>query len=176
MMYEDVVADFAERTQNNLNLLRGIHKQDPENVFEVTQLVNSMLGLIVFPRKEYLKRIPDKTTDEMKSDGWPVPKFVTPDEIKRYRRQNLPMPRKVRPRYADVGTLEKLIRYLRNAIAHFNICFLADYNRNISGVIVWNERKDGKADWVVKLTLEELEEITNRFIALLMKTKGKQDA
>lgn len=72
MNYEDVVADFAKRTSKNLEALEGIQGQG-EEVFEVTQLINSMLGLLIFPREEFVGRIPEKPLTELKAEGWPVP-------------------------------------------------------------------------------------------------------
>jgi len=72
MMYEDLVADFAKRTRANLETLRGIQiKNDPKlRVFEVTQLINSMLGLLVFPQQRYVDQIPEIPLAELVSkDG-----------------------------------------------------------------------------------------------------------
>ena len=51
-MYEDVIADFAKRTEANLQTIRRLAKEGGATpAFEVTQLVNSMLGLLVFPQQ-----------------------------------------------------------------------------------------------------------------------------
>ena len=73
MMYEDVVADFAQRTRTNLRALERLRAQGHE-VFEVTQLINSMLGLLVFPREEFVGRIPRIPLADLSTQGWPVPK------------------------------------------------------------------------------------------------------
>ena len=58
-MYDKLIRDFAVRTRANLtriNDLATVEKgTDPESrtVFEVTQLINSMLGLLVFPKEAY---------------------------------------------------------------------------------------------------------------------------
>lgn len=49
MMYEDIVRDFAERTRKNLKAIERL-LADNQDVYETTQLVDSMLGLLVFPR------------------------------------------------------------------------------------------------------------------------------
>ena len=57
MNYEDVIADFATRTKKNLELIRRLQAEDPESeIYEVTQLLNSMLGLLVFPKSDTSKR------------------------------------------------------------------------------------------------------------------------
>lgn len=44
------LGDFAQRTLKNLQVIENQNTDDAEK-FEVTQLVNSLLGLIVFPRE-----------------------------------------------------------------------------------------------------------------------------
>ena len=100
MMSEDVIRDFAERTRLNLRAIERL-ETDGHDVYEVTQLVNSTLGLLVFPQQEFVDRIPETPLTELVRDGWPVPT--------------------VRRGADRVNNLNQLIRYLRNAIAHFNI-------------------------------------------------------
>ena len=73
---------------------------EPE-VYEVTQLINSCLGLLIFPQQEYFDHIPHTPVVELEQEGWPVPK--------------------VQPRFEQVSDLNELIRYLRNAISRFNV-------------------------------------------------------
>ncbi len=74
MNYEDLVRDFAQRTRKNLQALRTLQKSNPEmEVYEVTQLMNSMLGLLVFPQQQYINRIPETPLDQLTSQGWPIP-------------------------------------------------------------------------------------------------------
>ena len=65
---EDVVRDFGERTKRNLCVIEHLREQGCE-VYETTQLINSMLGLLVFPREEYLSRIPKTTFTELVRAG-----------------------------------------------------------------------------------------------------------
>ena len=48
MQYQDLVKDFAWRTFENL---KAVCNADPH--YEVTQLLNSCVGLLVFPKEEY---------------------------------------------------------------------------------------------------------------------------
>src|SRR5688572_21335039 len=119
MRYEDVVADFAERTKKNLELLKKFQAENPESaVYEVTQLINSMLGLLVFPKEGYFRRIPEIPLSQLIEEGWPIPS--------------------VRGIFQQPETLRELIRLLRNAIAHFNLEFKANEQKQITGLVVWN--------------------------------------
>jgi len=153
MNYQNVVRDFAERTRRNLGIIEKLQREQPDSeIYEVTQLVNSMLGLLIFPQQRYFNSIPDTPLSDLANQGWPVP--LTDGE------------------YPDVGTLKELVRYMRNAIAHFNIEFMADpVSQQITGLRLWNIRGRGKTrkiTWEAKLKLEDLRGITERFIELIL--------
>ena len=61
MDYHNLVVDFAKRTRKNLEFIRSAQVANPElEVFEVTQLVNSLLGLLVFPQQKFMDQIEPK--------------------------------------------------------------------------------------------------------------------
>lgn len=166
MNYHDVVRDFALRTRANLEAVDRL-KADGRKVYETTQLINSMLGLLVFPQQRYVVRIPEIALADLERDGWPIPK--------------------VRGTFKQVRNLNELIRYLRNAVSHFNIEFLDSGGRGIEAVRVWNMRPvkgpdhktlrdaNGKVieekNWEAELGVTELRGIAERFIDLLFFTK-----
>jgi hypothetical protein len=146
MMYSDVIRDFARRTQTNLAAIEKLRKEG-HKVYEATQLVNSVLGLLVFPQQEYIDRIPNTPLDELIRQGWPVPN--------------------VRGQFSQVTDLNQLIRYLGNAIAHFNIKFIDDGQNSIRLLRVWNVNRGNKT-WEADLTLDDIRQIAERFIELLL--------
>src|SRR5262249_2901464 len=97
MNYETLVADFADRTIANLDFIRKA-KAAGEDVYEVTQLWNSLLGLIVALPARQRDRLPLTPLDVLYSAGWP--NITTSGKL---RHDNL------------LG----LITYMRNAVAHF---------------------------------------------------------
>jgi hypothetical protein len=149
MDYQNVVKDFAERTRKNLHLLRQLQQKDPDQeILEVTQLINSMLGLLVFPQQRYFNQIPQPPLSELKDQGWPIPQVVGD--------------------YPQVSVLRELVRYLRNAVAHFNVEFTVGENQQISGLKVWNyDPRRRRTTWKAELTLEQIEDITERFLDIL---------
>src|SRR5215208_943456 len=113
MEYESLVHDFARRTRANLQTIQRLSETGGEGpVYEVTQLVNSLLGLLIFPQQKLFAFIPEISLSELQADGWPVPR-VTGD-------------------FAQVWDLRQLVRYLRNAIAHCNVRFSADSRGNLN--------------------------------------------
>lgn len=153
MMYEDVIADFARRTEANLQTIRLLARAGGATpAFEVTQLVNSMLGLLVFPQQRYLDRIPDTPIADLASNGWPIPKVMGD--------------------YPQVPNLRQLVRMLRNAITHCNLKFEPGVGNEIEALTVWNtDPRTKKVTWKARLTVADLEAITTRFIALLLDKK-----
>jgi hypothetical protein len=146
MMYEDVVRDFAERTRKNLKAIECL-KANHQDVYEITQLINSMLGLLVFPREEYVDRIPETPIGDLRCIGWPIPR--------------------VRDGFPQAPNLKELVRYLRNAIAHFNVEFIGDGTNQIRILRVWNNNR-GVKTWEAELSLSDLRGIAERFTGLLL--------
>ena len=163
MEYKELVDDFAKRTRINLNIFRRIQKdhqeiieqyrkEDPQtDMYEVTQLINSLLGLLVFPREEFVGKIPYKTIKELIKEGWPIPR--------------------IKGHYTQANNLNQLVRYLRNAIAHCNVKFNSDKNKKITGLELWNEDMQTKViTWHAELTIDEIDIIGHKFIDLILKT------
>ena len=90
---------LAYRVRKNLDFI--IKKRlEGEDVHEITQLVISLLGLIVFPWEAgALKHLESLRLSELHAEGWPR-WDITLDEN------------------GDTQTLGKLIRHLRNAASH----------------------------------------------------------
>ena len=143
MIYTNLVRDFIERTRKNLEYIETRVQSDPEaEVYEVTQLVNSLLGLIIFPKEQYFEHIPQDSLEELQKMGWVIPK--------------------VSGQFAQVSDLRQLMCYLRNSIAHSNLELISD-GYTLTGIRLWNCR-DHRKNWEVKMTIRELRDLTYRFI------------
>jgi len=149
MDYHSLVEDFARRTRSNLSALRQLNDNGIQ-VFEVTALLNSMLGLLVFPQQAYVDQLPEIPFGELVENGWPTPR--------------------VEPGYHQASNLKELVRLLRNAISHCNLQFNADSSGQIVGLALWNiEPRGQKVTWHVYLSVPELEALSMQFVALLLK-------
>jgi len=149
VQYIDLVREFAGRTRSNIKLIQAAVNTG-QNGYEVTQLINSMLGLLVFPEQEFYDKIPKTTIHDLEKEGWPIPR--------------------VRGNYQQVSDLKQLMRYLRNGITHFNLRF-TEMNGHVDGLIIWNELTKGNKNWEAELKIKELEGITDRFTKLILKTE-----
>ena len=153
MEYMNVVRNFAERTIHNLGVIQKMAKEDANSVFEVTQLMNSLLGLLVFPQQEYVTSIPRTSLQDLESNGWPIPRVVG--------------------EYPQARDLRHLIRLLRNSIAHFNVRFKSDERKSLHGIKLWNiDPRTDKITWKAELTVEETETLVRKFVDLLLDDGG----
>ena len=112
-----------------------------------------MLGLLVFPRERFVDQIPQTSLSELQANGWPIPRVLG--------------------KFPQAGDLRELVRYLRNAIAHFNIEFLSEGTNEIRLLKVWNtDPRTPKTTWEAELGVNELRGISERFIDLLLTDGG----
>jgi hypothetical protein len=108
-MTRDDAREFARRTLANLDYI-GRAQRFTEEVHLVTQLANSLLGLVVFPfEKEVIGPIELWTLARWREKGWPCWQ-IHQDEDKR----------------EETTTLGRLAYHLRNAIAHRRLRFSSD--------------------------------------------------
>ena len=99
--------EIARRTERNLEFVKAEFEragEDPQ-VHVVTQLVNSLLGLVILPREQYLE-VQNESTQlrRLVSQGWPKWNITK----------------------GQAETLGQLAKHLRNAAAHGRITFSSD--------------------------------------------------
>jgi HEPN family protein len=115
---DEFVIDFAKRTRLNLEAIETA-KDNGEDVREFTQLINSLLGLLIFPYEHSSCTIQPTPLQALVNDhGWP--------EIKTSKgklREN---------------TLGELARSMRHSFAHCLVEFLSDDKGNVGSVKLWN--------------------------------------
>lgn len=116
--------EFVERTKDNLEKISYITHKYGENIFEVTLLINSLIGLVSLPTEMTIPN--DK---EFKS------KCVK--KLKELR---------VIEYYSDD---ERLFRALKNAISHMNITVINEY-RTIKSIII-KDRTNASSPYHTKL-------------------------
>jgi hypothetical protein len=151
----------AQRSRKNLDFIYA-HKRQGADVEEFTQLLNSMLGMLICLREEYFKG-----------------REVTWDRVQEYDLQPIPIegevPTRISPRLQSSKTFSKLIGNLRHAFAHN--CFELVGNP-ITGVRAWNI-PPGQVDspenriWQAELSEHALLQIANLFIDYLEKEHGR---
>lgn len=158
MNYTDLITNFATRTLANLDLVqRTAHAGDP-GAFEVTQLWNSLLGLIVAPRERDVMGLPDTSLGQLHADGWPD--ITTAGKL-------------------ESEDLRGLVSTLRHAVAHFNVEFHANGEGEIQEVSLWNAGR-GSTDrphrWDGRLSVDELERLARMIARTYIDNLGTRPA
>ncbi len=143
---------FAERTRENLEFILEASSRG-QHVHAVTQLVNSMLGLVCFPWETVvLDRAKQVPFDTLPKDGWP--------------QFNLTL--------GKCDTLHDLLWHLRNAVAHGHMTYSSDsLNPNEVEIRFEDQKtKNSPVNWVASLRADDLKEFCHRFAKFVDDTIG----
>ena len=143
---------FAERTRKNLALVEGSFAQAAD-VHVVTQIANSLLGLIVFPcGRNFVGGAANLQMSELLEHGWPQWEITLG--------------------YAH--TLGQLVRRLRNATAHGRMSFSSD-SRHPEKVYIEVEDfrpRESEPFWRSRIKASELRTFCLKFIDLIDQKVG----
>jgi len=103
-IYENIDIDFAKRTLRIIEQYDQNSQPGPEN-FEVTLLINCLVGLLVLPHERRIDVIPDVEIEKLVD--WGIDGSFTKSwgAMKK----------------GEQKTLRQLVRRLRNSIAHFQL-------------------------------------------------------
>jgi len=151
--YDESYLSFARRTKRNLDFIQQASGDPKLQVFEVTQLVNSLLGLLLFPRSHTWGYLRSYKLDQLDPQDWP----------------NLTNQSTVHDKLL-VDNLEQVLQEMRNAVAHNDLSFIPDRNNDIERIVFRNENSKGfdypYREWSLELTLPELRLLLNSLLSL----------
>ncbi len=133
--YKDFYKIFAERTKANLEFIEQ-SKSSGESVFETTQLINSLLGMIVFLRES------DRINGSILDKKWKIIQYKEIQDHHNYCKK-----------------FSNFIRKFRNALAHGHIDPQIDENQEVSKFILWDECRCGNLDWKIEIDLENIKKL-----------------
>ena len=147
--------EIARRTERNLLFIKAEFDRMGESspVHVVTQLVNSLLGMVILPREQYLELRNEATKlGDLVSEGWPEWDVAK----------------------GKADTLGQLARHIRNAAAHGHITFSSD-SRYLHEVLITVEDSpdSGKSiNWRAEITGDKLYDFCIKFAAHVRETIG----
>lgn len=122
---------LAERTLKNLMFLESAQREG-KDVHVVTQIVNSLLALLVFPVER----------ETLFFGQWETI-LLTPPMIREQINTVVPIPSLEVIRFGDCANVARFFRRIRNALSHKNIEFSSD-SLNPSEVIITLQDKPPK--------------------------------
>jgi len=144
--HDEFVIDFAKRTRLNLEAIETA-KDNGEDVREFTQLINSLLGLLIFPYEHSSCTIQPTPLQALVDDhGWPEIR-ASKGELKE-------------------NTLGELARFMRHSFAHCLVEFLPDDKGNVGSVKLWNG-KQPKPTWETVIGVKNLRLFVLKFADLI---------
>jgi hypothetical protein len=150
---------LAERTLKNLDFIKKV--SDTEDVHPVTQVVNSLLALLVFPVEK------EKTF----FNSFASVKFKAPTDLSAVTatlNQELSLPSLHVVMFQRCPHLSKFFEKVRNAVSHKLLEFSGNPDSRILAevTVTLKDRldKDSPFDWQISMTAEDLERLS-RFVA-----------
>lgn len=147
MQYLDVIRDFAQRTQNICKTYTG--------PYETTNLINSSLGLFVFPEQTFFNNL----SNEM----------ISPELFEQLKSC-------CTSSYNETLDLRSLCRHIRNGIAHFHLKFNANNHGEIEGITIndTDSRKCPVPHFEITLSVETLKCFFFEFSESIINLKSKR--
>ena len=171
---EHFIKDFSERTKFNLDYIKKCRKEN--GPYEVTQMINSLLGIIILPVEKYKDSyIQPLNKDKARFDELKASINRIVDNCKKENRY--------RSTYSSIDNPFAFLRRLRNAVSHsgkYGLHFypLTESGENISGIILYDFDDNHNSEFCIHLTIEELENLihyaTDLYI-LLDKKDGRKE-
>jgi hypothetical protein len=141
---ERMLQDYAERTLKNITCIKSIADERPAEAFEVTEMINALLGIIVFPQQIGIAMVPNQPLSLLLGGAWP---------------------QSVLSMSIEFTTLQHLLHRMRNSIAHGNIVFTPNNNNEIECVTFYGKyKRNGKhRKWEMPMPVSEM----STFVAML---------
>lgn len=158
----------ARRTKKNLDYIYACKSQN-EDVEEFTQLLNSMLGMVICIREDYFVRshYEWEEIERLHLNSW---------------RPGLQLPGKTAsrksPRLQQINSFSQLVTKIRHAFAHNCFEFIPTKNgKDIAGITVWNipsgkpNNKENRT-WEADILETELRDLANLIVEFLESQLG----
>ncbi len=143
--YADFVREFATRTRHNLEKIEA-QSAAGFDVYEVTQLINSLLGMVVFIREK--GGLPKTHLSEIAC--FPKVDFILgKDRTEKF---------------------DEFIKFVRHAVAHGNVEVKAKGkgSKTITHLVLWNKPPwEAEEIWRIKCSIDEIRWIAIKLTELI---------
>ena len=134
---------LAQRTLKNLNFIQQAHATGLADVHVITQMMNSLLGLLVFPVKDEF-HIPLKAVRRSLPDFPILPSLTV-------------------ALFEKCSNLSRFFTRLRNSISHKHLTFSGDPDSRCptNVMLTFKDRKNDNTpfDWEITMNAEDLEKL-----------------
>jgi len=151
-MYNHLHHDFAKRTKANLEYIDSAYEAGVPDVYNVTQLINSLLGMVIFLKEG--KFVP-KAPLEIICGDMNFEVLIDKNE--------------------SCKNMKEFLRCFRNAIAHCNI---KDFGKKeeIEGFIVYNRHPGEGVNWKIRIKTSEIRKIAFGLVEHVLQNSPEKKA
>lgn len=143
------VEGFIQRTRTNLELIESTYENRADG-HVVTQLVNSLLGIVVYPwEHQGLGHLKSQGMSEIGLEGWP-------DQIMELGK-------------AETNTVGQFIKHMRNAVAHGRVTFSSDDRELTHVTLTFEDCKNKSAPpyWRARINAKHLRQFCDRLMDMI---------
>lgn len=175
---DQVMLTLARRTKVNLDYIYA--RKASGDVFEFTQLVNSMLSLVISMRAEYFSERKEVTWKDVFETVENLETILIDGLTKADIQIGGDTSNTDSPDLNPVATFNELINMVRNGFAHCCFEVIGDQNQEIKGLMIWNVRREEyrlekeKRTWQAYISEAQLRAIAYLFIAYLEADRGHE--
>ena len=174
--YEVFIKEFAERTRKNYSKILHRYEEDESQRYEVTQLINSLFGLLIVPNEKYKYKKNGQGKKEYylkRTEAYTAIADMICDvrEDKRFYSS-----------YDDKYEVSDFIRHMRNSLAHSGnqgLHFLpCEEGKEITSVIFYdnNEEVGEIREFCVELTVSEISDLAVEIANMYSEIESYEDA
>lgn len=175
--YEVFIREFVRRTKVNHRIILNRYEENPKLKYEVTQLINSLFGLLIVPNEKYKYRKSGKGVAENY-----LKNMSEYDEILEII-QELKKSGKYYNSYKKKGhEVSDFINHMRNSLAHSGekgLHFLPfEEGKEITGIIFYDTDKEygGNSEFCVEMTIEEIRMLSESIADMYSKIESEEEA
>ncbi len=168
--------EFARRTLANLKFVekeveerhsKGITDNDIDDVFEITQLVNSFVGMLILPKEAYYKAVRNEAPFRSEEANIIIHRLSR--DSSRYSCTYTYKTRNGNQK-KEYLTPKNLARHFRNAVAHDNLTIIPQdlgQGGSITG-IVFKDRNNSGEEFSLELTVDEIRVLLSALCELIL--------
>lgn len=133
--------DFVERTKNIIEQYDSLTIPEKDK-FEVTLLLNCLVGLLILPQQNWYDNLPSEIISQKE---W----GITPEHISFIKR-------------GETKNIKDISRHLRNSVAHYRFKAFDNSSNKISRIKFEDFEQSGNKTFEALIPLANLRQFTNR--------------
>ena len=154
--YKQQEFDFIDRTKQIIKQYDNLTPSTGEEKYEVTLLLNCLVGLLILPQQEWFGHLPTEITT---SNDWGIDET----EIEVIKNSSLK---------DEDKTIANIAKHLRNSVAHYRFKVFSDKKEDIGDIEFSDykgvKKKEREKTFKAKISVKSLQKFTEKLTDVLM--------